>query len=66
MNDCLWAFMCDACSCEHCNGCKDYISVNSEKGRDLLDKYQKDVEEALQPVYEKWKKDKESGVYGRD
>lgn len=66
MNDCLWAFMCDACTCEHCNGCKEYISVNSEKGRYLLDKYQKDVEEALHPVYAKWKNDKERGVYGGD
>ncbi len=66
MNDCLWVFMCDVCIGERCNGCKDYISVNSEKGRSLLGKYQKDVDEALKPVCAKWKNDKESGVYGRD
>lgn len=66
MNDCLWAFMCDVCNCEGYSACKEYISVNSDKGRTLLQKYQEDVEEALHPVYDKWKKDKESGVYGRD
>ena len=66
MSDCLWAFMCTVCNCEGCGICKEYISVNSDKGRALLKKYQEDVEEALQPVYAKWKKDKESRLYGRD
>ena len=69
MNDCLWAFICNVCTCEYCGirkECEEYISVNSEEGRNLLRKYQEDVEEALQHVYAKWRKYKESGVYGRN
>lgn len=64
MNDCLWAFMCGVCDCEGCNRCEDYISVNSDRGRELLENYQREVDEALQPVYAKWKKCKEDGTYG--
>ena len=64
MNDCIWAFINGVCSCENCGSCKEYLSVNSEKGGEILEKYQADVEEALQPVYAKWKEDKESGKYG--
>ena len=66
MNDCIWAFINGVCICENCGNCKEYLSANSEKGGELLEKYQADVEEALQPVYDKWRKDKESGMYGGD
>ena len=66
MNDCLWAFINGVCVCEHCDKCAEYLSANSEKGEELLEKYQGDLEEALQFVYAKWKADKESGKYGGD
>lgn len=55
MNDCFWGFVEGVCGCAYCNNCKDYISVNSDDGMKLYDKYQADIEEALKPVSEKWK-----------
>lgn len=66
MNDCLWAFINGVCDFDNCGKCAEYLSANSKKGGELLEKYQEDVEEALQPVYAKWKEDKESGKYGGD
>lgn len=59
MNDCLWCFINGGCDCNNCANCKEYISVNSEKGMELYEKYEADVEEALKPVAEKWKQLKE-------
>lgn len=59
MGDCLWAFINGVCNCDKCGNCEEYLSANSEKGGKLLEKYQEDVEEALQPVYAKWRKQKE-------
>lgn len=57
MNDCLWSFMCNLCDSNNgCRECKKYISVNSENGRVLLNKYQNEVNKAIVPVEEKWKK----------
>ncbi|MCM1225600.1 MAG: hypothetical protein NC548_65275 [Lachnospiraceae bacterium] len=66
MNDCLWGFISGVCDCENCSKCNEYLSANSKEGGELLEKYKKDVDEALKPVCEKWKKDKESGKYGRN
>lgn len=52
MNDCLW-FWIGICDCPgHCN---KYLSVNSEKGNEIREKYDLDVEEALKPVREKYR-----------
>lgn len=66
MIDCIWAFINGVCDCENCGNCAEYLSANSEKGIELLEKYQEDVDKALEPVSAKWKTDKESGKYGRD
>lgn len=59
MNDCIWAFIAGVCDCENCANCKKYISVNSEDGSKLLEKYEAEVDEALKPLAEKWKRLKE-------
>lgn len=59
MNDCIWAFISGVCDCEKCGNCEEYISVNSEDGSKLLEKYEAEVNEALKPLAEKWKKLKE-------
>lgn len=53
MSDCFWSFtgICqNPCLCEH------YLSVNEEPGGNLLKRYEEDVEEALEPVREVWRK----------
>lgn len=59
MNDCFWCFINGVCECAMCNNCDQYISVNSDKGMELFEKYQLDVDEALKPISEKWKQLKE-------
>lgn len=59
MSDCFWCFINGVCEGDNCNGCKDYISVNSDKGAELLEKYESEVEEALKPLADKWKQIKE-------
>ena len=49
------------CDCNNCSNCKKYISVNSDKGMELYEKYQADVEEALKPLSEKWNRLKAHG-----
>ena len=56
MNDCFWCFINGVCDCNNCNDCKEYISVNSDKGMELYERYKTDVDEALKPVSEKWKR----------
>lgn len=51
MNDCIWAYI---LGCEDCNNCNKYISMNSERGEELLETYEKDVQETLKPLKEKW------------
>lgn len=55
MNDCFWCFICRlSCASKGCYKCSKYISVNSDEGAKLLQQYGQEVEEALQPVREKW------------
>ena len=61
MNDCIWCFISRVCDCNNCCNCKEYISVNSDKGMELYEKYKADVEEALKTLSEKWKKIKAGG-----
>ena len=56
MNDCIWCFISGVCDYNNCCNCKEYISVNSDKGMELYKKYKADVEEALKTLSEKWKK----------
>lgn len=51
MNDCIWAYI---LGCKDCNNCNKYISMNSELGEELLETYEKDVQETLKPLKEKW------------
>ena len=47
MNDCLW------CGIGVCDGdckCDKYLSMNSDKGRELGDKYDELIHETLKPV----------------
>lgn len=54
MNDCIYC-MINACINENCGNCNRYFSAN-DRGADIIyEAYQADVEEALQPVYEKWR-----------
>ena len=39
MNDCIWCFISGVCDCNNCCNCKEYISVNSDKGMELYEKY---------------------------
>lgn len=53
MNDCIWSWIM-ICECE--NGrCDRYLSVNSQEGNEIKNQYDKDVQEALVPVREKYK-----------
>lgn len=60
MNDCFWCFINGVCDYNNCANCKEYISVNSERGMELYERYDADVEEALKPVAKKWKQLKEN------
>ena len=53
MNDCIWSFI--FCECEH--KCEKYLSANLEKGREMLDAYEKDIAEVIEPVKFKWMQD---------
>lgn len=55
MNDCFWCFIEGVCDCKGCCNCKEYISVNSDKGNELYEAYESDVNEVLKPLTEKWK-----------
>lgn len=55
MNDCFWCFINGVCEGDNCNDCKDYLSVNSGAGMELLNKYEQEVEKALKPLAKKWK-----------
>lgn len=59
MSDCFWCFINGVCDGYYCNGCTHYISVNSDKGMELFEKYQTEVEETLKPLSEKWRQLKE-------
>lgn len=53
MNDCIWSFMpvCyDVCKCDK------YISANSETGMALLKVYESQVDKALEPLIDNWKR----------
>lgn len=53
MNDCIynWILACEQCNCVDC---PHYCSVNSREGTKIYGAYQSDVDEALEPVHEKW------------
>ena len=55
MNDCLWYFICDLCDAKNCVNCSKYLSANSEEGRQQLQEYNKEVEQVLLPLVEKWR-----------
>lgn len=55
MHDCLWYFIRGVCNCENCNNCKECISLFTDEGCELYEKYRADVKEALKPLTEKWK-----------
>lgn len=54
MNDCIYNWIL-ACKSYDCANCPHYCNVNSKKGMELYSAYQSDVDEALEPVHEKWK-----------
>ena len=54
MNDCRYC-MINACVSEDCMNCNKYFSANDQYANLIYEVYQADVEEALQPVYEKWR-----------
>ena len=66
MNDCLWSFISGVCDNGDCSKCSEYLSANTKEGNELLDKYEKEVDEAIKPVCDKWKEEKESGKDGRN
>lgn len=53
MNDCFLSWI-GACENGKCANCKKYLSVNDEENHKLLEEYQKDIDEAVKPVQEKW------------
>jgi hypothetical protein len=53
MNDCVWAWVC-ACDFESCC-CDAYCSINTARGADLADQYDKEVAVALEPIKAKYK-----------
>lgn len=54
MDDCIW-FWIYACGFEdECDSCKGYISVDCDLGKQMLEAYKRDVEEAMKPVREEW------------
>ena len=52
MSDCFWCFT--FCEAENCRDCLHYISVNTDAGEQMLEAYQRDVDEALKPVRDEW------------
>ena len=59
MNDCFW-FCVRACECEK-GTCNQYLSVNSKKGQELYDAYQREISEAIKPVVNRWSAKKNGG-----
>lgn len=54
MNDCIWAWI-GVCEEVRNGACDKYLSANCEKGYEISQQYEKDVEEALKPLMEKWR-----------
>lgn len=52
MNDCVWSII--LCKDQNCANCKKKININSRNGRKLREQYEKDVQEALTPVFDKY------------
>lgn len=55
MNDCFW-FWCKACGCTGICVCDKYLSINCQKGRELLLKYEEEIQEAIKSIKEKYQK----------
>ena len=54
MNDCFWCSI-GVCEADNCEYCKKYLSMNSDEGYIMIEKYDKDVKEYLKPFKEKYK-----------
>ena len=57
MNDCLSFYIGVCDGCENIGSCSVYISANSKEGSELIERYAADVETAIAPVREKYKKE---------
>lgn len=53
MNDCFW-YSIGACDGGNCN-CEKYISINSIGGDIIRTIYQKEIDNAINPIREDWK-----------
>ncbi len=62
MNDCVWAYIV-GCSDEIGCKCCGYRSMNSDNGEEIMEAYEKDIEEAIKPVKVKWQEYFESNEW---
>ena len=54
MNNCV--FGCIFCEKGTCINCEAFIDADSELGIDILENYSKDIDTAIKPIIEKYKK----------
>jgi hypothetical protein len=50
MNDCVWCFI----FCECNSKCERYLSANCQEGSEFLRQYEKEIDEAIEPVKKKY------------
>lgn len=50
MNYCVWAFI--FCECEY--KCDRYLSANCEEGYKIIEEYDKEVNEVVEPIRKKY------------
>ena len=50
MNDCIWVYI---VRCEEGCKCCGYRSMDSKEGIEIMEAYEKDIQEAIKPIKEK-------------
>ena len=53
MSDCFWNLI---GACEDRCKCAKYLSFNSDEGRVMEEKYSRDIEQAIQPIKDEYKR----------
>jgi hypothetical protein len=60
MNDCIYYSM-EVCDGMYCNDCKKYTNFDDRGANIIICAYQNEINEAIRPVCDKWRKMFEDG-----
>lgn len=61
MNDCLWIYIA-CCEGKDCRDCGHRKSVNSKEGCEIMERYKKEVRDAIRPIRERYEKELMDGL----